>query len=294
MFTLFAVISGVLTTLTVAQNGQLADFYGSYSAAMLIHAVGMITVLCWRFFQRKSLPPKKPAPPWMFMGGVIGVATTVFINSAFGGVSVTAIMALGLLGQLMTSIVVDQLGFLGTQKNRFSSKRLLGLTAVLGGAAAMLFPLGETSWVAVLLSLVSGVTIVFARMINGQLAERQGAMRSTVMNYITGLTGTTLLMLLVGRGEPFFTDFRFSPNVFIYLGGAVGVVLTMLLNLTVPKLPAFAFTLLQFVGQIFTGLVLDVLLQGSFSWQSALGGVLVAAGLCLDNAVTKGAQAKGR
>ncbi len=287
MFTVLSILAGVITALTVAQNGQLARFYGDYSAAVLIHLIGLATVLTWRFFARTTLPEKKPAKPWMFLGGVVGVGTTVFINMAYGGVGVTAIIGLGLLGQSLTSIVVDQFGLLGAQKSPFFAGKLIGLFFVLLGAAVMLYPMEAASWTAVLLALCSGVTIVVARTINGQLAKRHGPMRSTVMNYVTGLICTTLLMLMIGRGEPMWTNFQLSGNVFMYLGGAFGVGLIMLLNLTVNKVPAFALTLLQFTGQIFTGLLLDVLAEDRFSWQSALGGVLVAIGLCLDVCLTR-------
>lgn len=287
MFTLLSMLAGVITAVTVAQNGQLARFYGDYSAAVLIHLTGLATVLCFRFLLRRRLPPKLPARPWMYLGGVIGVGTTVFMTMAYGGVGVTAILGLSLLGQSVTSIAVDQLGLLGAQRSPFFPERLVGLAAVVLGAAIMLFPLEETSWTAALLALGSGVTIVFARTLNGQLAKRQGPLRSTVMNYVTGLAVTAAIMLLAGRGEPFWTDFRLSSNLFMYLGGAFGVGLIMLLNLTVNKVPAFALTLLQFTGQIFAGLLLDALTQGAFAWQSALGGALVAAGLCLDGYATR-------
>lgn len=284
---MLCVLAGVIVTLTIAQNGQLAGFYGDYSAAVIIHATGLVAALLFCFCTRKRLPKKQAAKPWMFLGGVIGVATVVFTTTAYGGVSVTAIVGLGLLGQSLSSIVVDHFGLMGAKKTKFFPKRLIGVAAVLIGSLIMLFPLGETSWFAALLALASGVTIVTARTINGQLAKRHGPMRSTVMNYVTGLITTTIIMLLIGRGEPAWMEFKMSSNVFMYLGGLFGVCLIQILNITVNKVSAFALTLLQFTGQIFTGLALDAITLGSFSWQSAVGGVLVALGLYLDVTISK-------
>lgn len=261
------------------QNGQLARFYGDYSAAAITHLVGLISVLIWCFFIRKTLPEKQHAKPWMYLGGVVGIGTLVFMNMAYAGVSVTAIVGLSLLGQSVTSLVVDQFGLLGAPKSPFFKGKLLGLAAVGLGAAVMVLPLNGSNLVATLLALASGVTIVFARTINARLAAFHGPVRSTIMNYVTGLAGTVILMLAMGRAEPFRTDFQWSSNWFMYFGGALGVVLITLLNLSVNKVPALKLTLLQFTGQIFTSLVLDALTTGSFSWQSALGGLLVACGL---------------
>lgn len=283
MFTLLAILSGAISAITVAQNGQLADFYGDYSAAVIVHLAGLVTVLAWRFFKRKTLPQKQYTAPWKYLGGVVGVATLVFTSMAYGGVSVTAITGLGLLGQSLTSVAVDHLGLFGAQKSPFYKGKLLGLVAVFLGAAVMVLPMDGAAVLAVVLALASGATIVISRTINAQLAKVQGPMRSTVMNYVTGLTGTFALMLLLGRSEPLWTAPAISSNWFMYLGGSFGVMLIMLLNLTVNRVPSLAMTLLQFTGQIFTSLLLDLLLMGGFSWQSAVGGALVALGLCLNS-----------
>ena len=146
----------------------------------------------------------------------------------------------------------------------------------------MVLPLSGANLAAVLMALATGLTIVTARTVNARLADRQGAIRATVMNYVTGLTTSCVMLLLLGRGEPMLQGFRLSGNWFMYLAGALGVVLTVILNVTVSRVSAFALTLLQFTGQIFTGLLLDALLAGCFSVQSAVGGLLVAVGLGLN------------
>lgn len=282
MFTILSFLAGTIGAVTVLQCGQLAAFYGDYSSSVITHLVGLAAAAIVFFTQRGKLPAKQRVAPWMLLGGVIGVGTVVLNNMAFGGVGVTAIVGLGLLGQSITSLFVDQFGLLGAAKSPFYKEKLLGLIAVLIGALVMVFPLTGANIAAVLMALATGFTIVVARTMNARYAERCGVMRSTILNYITGLTTSVIILLLLGRNEPMVADFRLSPNWFMYTAGALGVGLTVLLNITVSKVPAFAFTLLQFTGQIFTSLLLDALLQGSFSMQSAIGGALVALGMCLN------------
>ena len=267
MFTILSFLAGTIGAVTVLQCGQLAAFYGDYSSSVITHLVGLVAAAIVFFTQRGKLPAKQRVAPWMLLGGVIGVGTVVLNNMAFGGVGVTAIIGLGLLG---------------AAKSPFYKGKLLGLIAVLIGALVMVFPLTGANIAAVLMALATGFTIVVARTMNARYAERCGVMRSTILNYITGLTTSVIILLLLGRNEPMVADFRLSPNWFMYTAGALGVGLTVLLNITVSKVPAFAFTLLQFTGQIFTSLLLDALLQDSFSMQSAIGGALVALGMCLN------------
>ncbi|MDF2886666.1 MAG: hypothetical protein K0R23_1051, partial [Lacrimispora sp.] len=68
-------------------------------------------------------------------------------------------------------------------------------------------------------------------------------------------------------------------HVWIYFGGVLGVITVLLFNLTVPKIPSFRLTLLSFTGQIFTGILLDLITQKGFTMATFSGGLLVAAGV---------------
>lgn len=244
MFTLLSFIAGSLGAVTVLQCGQMAAFYGDYSSSVITHLVGLIASGFVLFAQRKRLPRRLPTAPWMFFGGVVGVATVVLNNMAFGGVGVTAIVGLGLLGQSIASLIVDQFGLLGAKRSPFFKGKLIGLAAVLLGALAMVFPLTGANIGAVLMALTTGFTIVIARTLNGRLTRQYGVMRTTTLNYVTGLTASLTVLLLLGRSEPMVADFQMSSNWFMYFGGAVGVVMTVLLNITVNRVPALKLTLL--------------------------------------------------
>jgi len=89
----------------------------------------------------------------------------------------------------------------------------------------------------------------------------------------------------LGRGEaPFWLTgiAPFSPNWYIYMGGVIGIVVIVLSNITVIKVSAFYLTLLVFVGQIATGVVVDAVIAQEISYRNLIGGVLVAVGLCVN------------
>ncbi len=60
----------------------------------------------------------------MYLGGAIGVLTTLFHNLAFTKISVTSIIALSLFGQTITSLIVDKFGIFGMQKRVFERTSL--------------------------------------------------------------------------------------------------------------------------------------------------------------------------
>jgi len=90
------------------------------------------------------------------------------------------------------------------------------------------------------------------------------------------------VFLLLGTGEQIWLGLVLSPNWWIYLGGAIGVMTVWLSNVVVVKIPQLYITLLMFVGQVFTGVLLDALRDGAFSVANLIGGSLVALGLALN------------
>lgn len=131
----------------------------------------------------------------------------------------------------------------------------------------------------IFIAVLTGANIALCRFLNAGYAAKNGLNMSTLMNYITGLI--TALVVLWISGEAFgLTLGGPSPaNPFIYLGGAVGVLSWLLSNYLTPKLPAFLLTLLIFVSQLLTALLLDYLLSGLFSPGKLLGGLIVLLGL---------------
>lgn len=138
MYYLLAVICGSLVASMISINGGLTDFYGTYMATVIIHFVGLIFITIYLKIKGESFLPKERLPLYYFLGGAIGVGTTVFNNIAIGSLSISAILALSLFGQSITSIVIDHFGLLGMPTERFNKKKLIGLGFVLIGIIVMI------------------------------------------------------------------------------------------------------------------------------------------------------------
>ena len=273
------VLAGILIAVMVTINGGLSDTYGVYSATVIIHTVGVSFVSVLVAVRRKSLKSGEKLPLHYYLGGAVGVGTVVFNNMAFGRISVTAILALSLLGSVLCSLVVDQYGWFGMARHPVSAKKLPGIALAVLGIAWMLWPFDMRVVVPVIVSLMTGVTIVVSRSLNARLTCKTGMLQSTFFNYAVGLTVSAAILLIFGQGEPMMAGFEFSPRVWIYAGGMLGACIVTLFNVVSVKLSSFYVSLLSFVGQIFAGVALDVLLTGAFSLSNLIGGILVTAGL---------------
>ena len=275
-----AALYGCLLSMMNALNAQLSWRYGDYSAAVIIHAVGLIVLMPLSF---TLLRPKGRARWYQYSGGLIGIVTLVFVNIGVNGVGVTGNLVLMLLGQVTASALVDHFGLLGAERNRFNTRKSIAIAVMTLGCIAMLVLSGErrgSSMLAALLSFLSGWSMVLSRMANASLAKTSGTGFSTLMNYVTGLTGSLLLFMLIGH--PKLSTFP-APglSIIFYLGGALGALGIFLCNVVTPRLPALQMSLIVFVGQIFSGMAID-LLAGRFAVGTLMGGLLVAVGMVLN------------
>ena len=285
MFYFLALLSGVLVTVSVLFNGRLAETHSLHLSTIIIHIAGLILISIIMFIKREN--PFKNIQKWyLYLGGAIGVLIIICNNTAFGRIGVSAIMALLLLGQSVTGLVVDQIGWMGMPKHPFRKQKLFSLILVIAGIVVMMT--GRLDILAVLASLFAGTCIVIARTLNAKLAEFTSVRNSTFFNYFVGLAfAIPVYLILSGNVSTELNGFTFSPSIYIYLGGVIGMIFIMINNIIVVKIPAFYLSLLIFIGQVFTGILIDTLIDGVFSIQILIGGILVTAGLCTDLVLDK-------
>ena len=197
MYYLASLLIGILVAVMITVNGGLTTLYGVYFATVVIHIVGMVLISAIVLFRREK--PFATKQPWyLYIGGVIGVATTAATNSAFGKISVSAILALGLFGQSVAGVLVDQFGLMGMRKHPFRPHQIPGLVLVAGGIAWMMGG-GVMLW-PVLAVFGSGILLVISRAYNARLAERTSGYVSTFFNYLCGLLTAIPVLLLSARG----------------------------------------------------------------------------------------------
>ena len=99
-------LASVIIAVMLALNGELTAVYGEHLTTLIIHLVGLACVTLAALIRRENPFRKAKGVPFaLLLGGVINYFTTFFNTLAVGRISVTAILALSLLGQAATSLV---------------------------------------------------------------------------------------------------------------------------------------------------------------------------------------------
>lgn len=281
MYQLLCLVSGVIMACVITVNGSLTEWYGAYVATVIVHLVGTIVAYVALKATRQTSKPTKTLPLWMYFGGLFGVATTVFESVAFAWLGVTAILALSLFGQVVTSLFIDGFGLFGATKRKIGAGTWIGVFVSLCGMGYMLMGAGNMAFVAVILSIASGICCVLNRIVNTELSVYTSALGSSFTNHWVGLLVSLLLLYIMGDRMGVVFQMPVAPW-WMFVGGICGVVMVMIWNIAGTKISAFQVTLLSFGGQVFAGIVFDLLLGKSFSKETFVGGLFVMLGVMLN------------
>lgn len=129
----------------------------------------------------------------------------------------------------------------------------------------------------IIISIASGAIVVTSRILNTRLSEKVGLIESSFFNYLTGLL-SALMLLTFFRDKISLNQFHNIPS-WSYLGGILGVIVVILNSVVTPKMSTFYITLMIFIGQLFTGIIIDCITLKTIPFTKIIGGILVVAGL---------------
>ena len=277
--------AALIIAVMLAINGELTAVCGETLTTLLIHLVGLGVCSAAALIKRENpFRAARGVPFAIMLGGVINYFTTFFNTLAVGRISVTAILALSLLGQAATSLVIDCFGLFGMEKRRLGLPELAGLAVTALGIVLLLAGgEGGAPLVPVAVSVLSGTCCVCTRQVTAQLSERAGLLTGTWFSYFTGsivAVAAVMLSPALGAGADF--SLALAAPWWAYLGGALGAAAVYLQNLCVKRMSSVAMTLVMFAGQVFGGAAIDAAFYGEFSARSLAGGALAFAGLVLN------------
>ena len=137
MLAILAMLGGALIAVTIVQNGDLALYMGNYHATVLVHIVGLATMLLWLLVKRQRITWDRKTPWYAYFGGILGVLTVLANNVSFAALGVSVSLAAMLFGQAFFGALIDQFGWFGAEKRPFKPAHLLSFALIIGGVAVM-------------------------------------------------------------------------------------------------------------------------------------------------------------
>ena len=131
MYNLLSIFIGALIGIMVYFNGILSIYLGNYTSSVIVHLVGLIGIIIVLICTKSKLKFDRKLPLFLYSAGVIGVFTVLFSNIGFMSVGASLTIALSLLGQTISAIIIDHYGLLGVNDIKFNKKKLIGLSIII-------------------------------------------------------------------------------------------------------------------------------------------------------------------
>jgi bacterial/archaeal transporter family-2 protein len=128
-------------------------------------------------------------------------------------------------------------------------------------------------------AITCGITVVISRTTNAQLSKHISNTASTFYNYLTGGIVSLIVLIISKEIAPAWVFPNSISGYLMFFGGIVGVFSILLSNYITPKISAFQLTIILFISQIFTGIIIDWLRYDTLSIGKIVGGFLVLLGL---------------
>lgn len=140
----------------------------------------------------------------------------------------------------------------------------------------------QFSLMALLIALIAGVTMAVQGALNSSLSEKIGLWEATLTVHLIATVILIVILFVFRLGKGDFGQMTKVPW-YIYLGGLLGVVITLTVVMSIPKLGVAVATTAIIVGQVGTACLIDHLglfglEQVGFNWTKAVGITLLAAG----------------
>lgn len=141
---LLAIGAGLGITLQTTLNGQLAKGIGgdSVAAALFSFTAGAVCLGIFSLMRggiAASLAVIPTQPWWSLLGGLLGAGALLSYVVLAPKIGLSALLGLAIAGQIISSLVIDHFGLMGTLERPVSLIKLAGAMVMLVGLAIALF-----------------------------------------------------------------------------------------------------------------------------------------------------------
>jgi bacterial/archaeal transporter family-2 protein len=137
MYDFLSFFTGILITVMVSFNGILSKAIGNYSSSSIIHFNGFIVLTIFIAIKKYKIIFRKDLSLALYTGGIIGICTVIFNNISFNILGASLAISIGLLGQTVSSLIIDSCGLMKMKKIKFEKKKLIGLSVIMLGICIM-------------------------------------------------------------------------------------------------------------------------------------------------------------
>ena len=292
LYILFAICAGAATTLQNSINGLMTPIIGSMSVSFINFTLQTILILGYLAIFQRRLPAVRRVPLPYYASGILATIVVGLIGVCVSRMGSAVTTCCSVAGQILTSALIDHFGLFGAQQVRFRPARAPGFICIIAGVLCINLTDGsgrmEAPMVLLLLAILLGGCAVFVRTMNARVSRITGSViDSGFVNSIGGCIGGLCMTLAFSGLQIDFSAFGRVPAIY-YCAGCFGLACLMLSIISYKRLETFYATVFMLIGQICTGVVLDLIIFHALTWGKAAGVAMIGLGILIDKLATRG------
>lgn len=264
---LAALIAGILVSVQSRVNGGLGlALEDGVGAALYSFTSGWILIAIFTALSKTGrtgvmriaqLLKTRELPLWMIFGGAFGGFLVMTQGLAAGSLGIALFTVAVVAGQGISGILIDSRGWLGVEKRKLNSARVIGaVIAITGVAMVSENPSWET--IALLtLPFLAGLGLGYQQAANGKIRiSAESAIAATFLNFAMGSGVLFIAKLaslpLVGLPTSLPTEW------WLYIGGFTGVIFIAIQVVVVGRIGVLGLGVLLGTGQLLGSLIIDL------------------------------------
>ena len=133
MYLFILILSGILQGCMTSLNAQLGNFYSLFGICFFVHVIAAVLLVLYIKVVEKKKMVFAGAPWYVYLVGFMGVGMVASSSWVTLQIGATAMMSLSVIGQMVSSAMVDHYGWFGVERKPFTWKQLPCYALVLAG-----------------------------------------------------------------------------------------------------------------------------------------------------------------
>ncbi len=133
MYLFILILSGILQGCMTSLNAQLGNFYSLFGICFFVHIIAALLLVLYIKLVEKKKMAFAGAPWYVYLVGFMGVGMVASSSWVTLQIGATAMMSLSVIGQMVSSAMVDHYGWFGVERKPFTWKQLPCYALVLAG-----------------------------------------------------------------------------------------------------------------------------------------------------------------
>lgn len=139
VYFIFLILAGIFQGFMVSLNGQLGNYYSLFGICFFVHIIAAVLLFLYITLKEKKPITFLGVPKYVYTVGFMGVIMVATSSWCTLHIGATAMLSLSVIGQMISSAIVDHRGWFNATKRPFHLKQLPCYLLVLVGVLVVVY-----------------------------------------------------------------------------------------------------------------------------------------------------------